>query len=250
MNRLLARLVVALAAAIAPPALAAPNLAGTVDFVEGDATIVKPDKSRKAPAVGDKVYEGDSVVTGAGGEVHFNMEDGGFLAVRPGTKMRIAQFQATGESTDKSVLGLLEGTLRSISGWIAQSNPKGYQIRASSATIGIRGTDHETHVRLKGDAEGEAGVYDRVTEGATFIRTDQGTAEVSPGKAGFWSPKARGRPRVLDRPPAFFRPTRNEGRVNGRHAKIQPQLRKKLEERRALGKAHAKEKAGKPRKEP
>jgi hypothetical protein len=212
---------------------AAPNKAGSVDFVEGDVKFYKPDKSAISPAVGDPIYELDSVVTGADGEVHFKMEDGGLLAVRPNTRMRIAKFQANGDAGDKSILGILEGGLRSISGWIAKYNPSGYQIRARSATIGIRGTDHETHVRARDDAEGEAGVYDRVYEGATFIRTDQGRVDVTPNRVGFHPAKAGARPRLLDKVPAFFRPTRNERRLEGMHKRLQPLLEKHRGDRQA-----------------
>jgi hypothetical protein len=231
--------VACLLAAFFGTASAAPNVAGTVDFVEGDVRVLKADKSVAQPKVGDPVYETDAIATGTDGEVHFKMEDGGFLAVRPNTKMRIVQFQANGESTDRSVLGVLEGSLRAISGWIGRYNAKSYEIRARGSTIGIRGTDHETHVRLKDDAEGEAGVYDRVFEGGTFIRTGQGRVDVAPGKAGFWSEKARGRPRVLDKVPAFFRGTRNEGRLEGLHGRLQPLLEKHREDRRV----HLREKA-------
>jgi hypothetical protein len=212
---------------------APPNKAGTVDFVEGDVKFYKPDKSAASPATGDPIYELDSIVTGADGEVHFKMEDGGLLAVRPNTKMRIAKFQANGDAGDKSILGILEGGLRSISGWIAKYNPSGYQIRARTATIGIRGTDHETHVRARDDAEGEAGVYDRVYEGGTFIRADQGRVDVSPNRVGFHPAKPGARPRLLDKVPAFFRPTRNERRLEGAHKRLQPLLEKHRADRQA-----------------
>ena len=213
------------------------NKAGTVDLFEGDVRIYKPDKTLVRPAIGTAVYEGDSVVTGTNGEVHFKMEDSGVLAARPNTKMRIVKFQANGEASDKSVLGLLEGGLRSISGWIAKYNPNGYQIRAKLATIGIRGTDHETQVRVRDDAEGEAGVYDRVYEGGTFIRTDNGRVDVTPNRAGFSSAKPGVSPRLLDKIPTFFRPTKNEGRLNGLHQRLQPLLEKQRSERHAKVKA-------------
>ena len=229
----------------APTAASTPNKAGTVDLLEGDVRFYKSDKALVTPAIGSAVYAGDSIVTGANGEVHFKMEDGGVLAVRPNTKMRIAQFQANGDAGDKSVLGLLQGGLRSITGWIGKFNPNGYQIRATVATIGIRGTDHETHVRVRDDAEGEAGVYDRVYEGGTFIRTDQGRVDVTPNRAGFSSAKPGQRPRLLDKIPTFFRPTKNEGRLKGLHQRLQPLLEKQRSERQVKVKATAKEQRAK-----
>ncbi len=210
-----------------------PNPAGTVELIEGAVTVQKADRSRVTPKVGDVLSEGDAVATGADGELHLTMQDGGFIAVRPATKMRIAQYQAVGEPTDSSKISILEGSLRLVSGWIAKFNPTKYQVATPLATIGIRGTDHEAVVRLKDDADGEAGVYDRVFEGGTFIRTDKGRVDVSPNRVGFFSAKKRTAPRVLDRVPGFFRATRNERLIEGRHARIQPQLQKLREDRRS-----------------
>lgn len=208
-----------------------PNKAGTVSLVEGEVRFYKPDKSAVRPSVGTAIYERDSIVTGPDGEVQLQMGDGGLIAVRANTKMRVAQYVANGDAGDKSVLGLLEGGLRSVSGWIAKFNPNGYQIRTSIATVGIRGTDHETQVRLRDDADGEAGVYDRVFAGGTFIRTPQGRVDVIPNRAGFSSVKPGARPKLLDRVPSFFRPTRNEGRIEGQHERIQKGLEKKRAQR-------------------
>ena len=239
---------VALVALVALPVLSAPqdaapkggatkdattrNEAGTIEFLEGDVTLVKPDKTRSKPKVGDTVSEGDSIATGGTGEAHFNMLDGGYIAARPNTKFRFAQYQAIGEASDRSVLGVLEGSLRIVSGWIGQFSQKNYVVRTPTATIGIRGTDHETHVRLKDDAEGEAGTYDRVYAGGTFIRTAEGRVDIAPDKVGFLSARKGSRPRVLDRVPGFFRATRNERLIEGRHARQGPLLEKLREERR------------------
>ena len=243
------RMIALLVALAALPGLAAPkdaaprdaaaprNEAGTVEFIEGDVTLQKPDRSRSQPKVGDLVSEGDSLATGANGEVHLNMMDGGYIAARPNTKFRLSQYQAIGEASDRSVLGVLEGSLRIVTGWIGQFSQKNYTVRTPTATIGIRGTDHETHVRLKDDAEGEAGTYDRVYAGGTFIKTAAGRVDVAPDRVGFLSAKKGSRPRVLDRVPGFFRATRNERLIEGRHARQKPLLEKMREERRAKVKA-------------
>jgi FecR protein len=217
-----------LAAFVAPvaaqPAPTAPNLAGNVELIEGDVAIFKSDKSRQVPGKGDPVFATDVIVTGATGEVHFTMADGGYIAVRPNTRIRIAQYQANGDDDDKSIIGIVQGSLRVVSGWIGKFNPRGYQVRSSVATVGIRGTDHETLVRPKDSEEGEAGLYDRVYAGRTFIQSKEGRVEVSPGRAGFHSSSHPAAPRVLDRIPAFFKPTRNERLIEGKHDRIQSQM--------------------------
>jgi hypothetical protein len=216
-------------------AAGARNVAGKIDLMEGDTRVFDDKKMPRTVKIGDTLFEGDSIVTGADGEIHLTMEDAGFIAVRPNTKMRIAQYRANGDDQDKGVIGLLVGSLRSITGWIGKYQPKSYTIRTPTATIGIRGTDHEPKVIPEGSAEGDAGTYDKVNTGGSFIRTPQGSVDVSERHAAF-APVSHGgvisRPRLLDHVPSFYRPTRNEHLIEGKHEQIQRSLEKRREEKR------------------
>jgi hypothetical protein len=202
-------------AATATPA-APVNAAGTIDLIEGDVRVFDSNRTRRdGLKTGDTMNEGDAIITGADSELHLNMKDGGYLAVRPNTTMKITRYQANGNDDDRSVFGLLKGTLRSVTGFIGKINPKSYAIYTPTATIGVRGTDHETYVIDVNDPAGEAGTYDKVNNGGTFIETPQGRTEVTPNHAGF-APHAGGAPHVLAKVPVFFKPTKNEGLINKR----------------------------------
>jgi len=205
--------------------------AGTVSLVEGDVRFYDKNQQLRRPNLGDAVYEGDNIFTGGDGEVHFNMEDGGYIGVRPDTKMRIINYKAEGGEDDQSVIGLLEGSFRSITGWIGKLRGNRYQINTPTATIGVRGTEHEPRVIPEGSADGEPGTYDRVHDGETVMQTPQGTINVRPNQAGFMPLRGQARPRLLERIPAFFRPTRNEGRFQGLHLRIQQQLEQRRQQR-------------------
>jgi hypothetical protein len=172
-------------------------------------------------------------VTGPDGEVHLRLEDGGFIAVRPGTKMRITNCRAQGDEGDRLTIGLLEGTFRSVTGWVAKLSTRAYTVRTPMATIGVRGTDHEPFHIPEGSALGEPGTYDKVNEGGTFLQTERGRVDVAPGRAAFAHLKRAERPRVLDRMPGHFRPTRHEPRIAQRYHEIQQRLPQLREERRA-----------------
>ena len=206
-------------------------VAGQIDLMEGDVRIFDKQNLRRTAKVGDKVYEGDSIVTGASGEIHMTMEDQGFIAVRPNTKMRIAQYRAEGDDSDRGVLALLVGSMRSITGWIGKYHPKSYSINTPTATIGIRGTDHEPKVIPEGSSEGDAGTYDKVNAGGSFINTPQGNVDVTPNHAAFAPHDGRTAPRALASVPSFFRPTRNEHLIEGKHDQIQRIVAQKREER-------------------
>jgi hypothetical protein len=79
--------------------------------------------------------------------------------------------------------------MRSISGMIGKTNPDGYQIKSNTATVGIRGTDHEPMVIPPGvpglAALGQPGLYDKVNDGETFIRNQVGLLSIKKGEVGF-----------------------------------------------------------------
>ena len=130
------------------------------------------------------------------------------------------------------VFGLLEGGFRSLTGWIGKYNRNSYTVRTPNATIGIRGTDHEPYVIPKGSSEGDAGTYDKVNEGGSFIQTAAGRADVAPNQAGFVPHDKNARPRILKDVPGHFRAGRHEALFNGRHAAIQQRIEQRREERR------------------
>jgi hypothetical protein len=208
--------------------------AGKVALVEGDVRFLDGNRRMRRPGSGEPIYEGESIVTGTDGEVHLQMEDGGYVAVRPATRMRIVNFRAEGDAEDRSIIALLEGSFRSVTGWIAKSGRDRAVVRTPTATIGIRGTEHEPLVIPAGSALGEPGTYDRVHFGETEIRTKQGVVAVRPNQAGFVPFGGAQRPRVLDRIPAFFRATRNEARFSGLHERVNRQLDQRREERRRV----------------
>jgi hypothetical protein len=208
------------------------DAAGKVDLVEGDVRIYDKAMKARTVKVGDGVNESESIVTGADGELHMQMADGGYIAVRPNTKMRIAIFRAEGDENDKGVFGLLVGSFRSITGWIGKHSPRNYQVNTPTATIGVRGTDHEPLVIPEGSKEGEAGTYDKVNAGGSFIQTAHGRVEVAEHRAAFAAHAGTVAPRLLDSVPNFFRPTRNEQVLEHRHEAIQRTLDKRRNERR------------------
>jgi hypothetical protein len=212
----------------------APNQAATINLAEGDARIVAPGARARAARVGDVVNEGDVLVTGKDGEMHLTMQDTGFIALRPDTRMRIASYKADGGDDDKAIFRLLAGGFRSVTGWIGKFNPRAYRVQTPTATIGIRGTDHEPRYIPEGSSDGPAGTYDKVYVGSTEIENPSGKAAVAPAQAGFVPQNGRERPRVLARVPGFFHPSRYEPMIEKKHAEIQKMIEQRREERRKV----------------
>ncbi|MGH8722242.1 MAG: FecR family protein, partial [Burkholderiales bacterium] len=178
---------VAAAACLAPSAHArdAPRAAGTFQLAEGDILVEGKDGKARAPAAGGEVFEGDTITTFASAEIHLQMADGASLIVRENSKLTIAEYVADGGEDDRSLIDLAKGALRSITGWIGQYNRANYRIRTPLVTIGVRGTDHEPSHLLEGDPRGEAGSYDKVNEGRTFMQGAEGIVEVPANRVVF-----------------------------------------------------------------
>ena len=225
----------------AAPTQALPNVAGKIELIDGDVRVFDRAKSARRVSVGEPLYEGDGVVTGRNGELHVAMDDGGYLAVRSNTTMSVIAYQAQGRDDDRSIFNLAAGSFRSITGWIGRHNPRAYQVRTQTATIGIRGTDHEPMVVAEGTPGVEPGIYDKVNAGGTYIESTQGHGriEVTPSRAGFAPLRGKSAPRLLAEVPRLYRPTRNEQRLFNRHQaaaqganRLREERRRVLEERR------------------
>jgi hypothetical protein len=176
-------------------------------------------KERKL-RVGDTVLVGENVRSSAQGEVVLKTEDAGVVAVRPKSEFVAERFAAEDKPTDGFTVRLLSGSLRLISGWVGHTNRAGSTVKTSTATVGIRGTDHETYVLSAEMAQATAnkeGTYDKVNRGGTTLSVEDGSVDIEPGKVGFVRAakksgvKERGLltlllPVLLDKVPSFFVP--------------------------------------------
>jgi hypothetical protein len=192
-------------------AVPTPRLAGTVEFASGNSMITPQVGDSLLVAEGTQVHEGDTIVTFKAGEAQLRMLDGAYLMVREDSRIKIEAYVADGGDDDRSILDLLQGTVRSITGWIGKFNRAAYEIHTPIlVTIGVRGTDHEVSYIPPGDPRGEPGVYDKVNEGLAFIKSGSDVVEVPPNRAVFSAWSRKGRPRLLASIPAFFRAARHE----------------------------------------
>lgn len=195
---------------------------GVVEFSQGVVRLVDAQGQSRLVQVEDKVMEGDTVITGPAGELHIRTDDHGFVAVRPNTKLRIDAYAAHSDANDKTVMSLLVGTVRSISGWIGKTHPEAYAIKTPSVTIGIRGTDHEPHVILPPElgqqAIAEPGTYEKVNQGSTVLQGEKGNLSVQANQAAYAAHDRSAAPRALDSIPSFYKPSRFENRIERRKA--------------------------------
>lgn len=114
---------------------------GTVTIAHGNAIAEGADGIRPLGAE-SPVYADETIkTTGAGSAVEIKFLDGAVLSQGPNSTVVLDDYvydavQSTGEMAVK----LLQGTLRSVTGEIVDTNPEGFRIETPLATIGIRGT--------------------------------------------------------------------------------------------------------------
>ncbi|NNC66244.1 MAG: FecR domain-containing protein, partial [Gammaproteobacteria bacterium] len=195
--------------------------AGNVSFAVGDVT------ADRDPAVAlakdDAVFADDAIVTGDASRAQLLMIDGARIAIRPNSRLEIEEYDyaaATPSATisttdDKSVMRLVKGGFRSITGAIGDENPEDYEVRTAVGVLGIRGTDYALLFCLAdcdwapGVAAGVAvpdGLYIMVTAGIIEFQNSVTDIVVRAGEFVF-IPLDTQRPQRLDTtPPVFIEP--------------------------------------------
>lgn len=110
---------------------------GKVVAVAGAPSASGPGGDRKLKA-GSSVFEDDKIGVGGGGNAQIILNDNTRLVVGPSSSLVLDRFlMKGGNSAQKVSIKTLRGTFRFITGRSAKS---AYEIKTSSATIGIRGT--------------------------------------------------------------------------------------------------------------
>ena len=213
-----------LAAALLAVSLPALGDAGAFQFVSGEVKVVRPDGREIVAVKGAKILEGDTIVTGANGNAQLLMADEALISLRPDSTLRFDTYRYAGkeDGSEKGVLGLIKGGFRTLTGLIGRANKNNYLVRTPTATIGIRGTDHEPFyippAGWSGAPGGEPGSYDKVNSGSTFMQTEGGRIELGANQVGFAPPNPQAQPTRLDRVPDFMRPApmlRGQGERRG-----------------------------------
>ena len=136
--RLAAGTAVALAFTVAP-ALA--NDVGQIKTAKGAAHIERAGQKLPA-AVGAKVRQSDTVVTGADGSVGITFVDNSLLSAGPNSTLAIERY-AFNPTTHAGAFDahLARGTLSVVSGKIARQTPGAMTVKTPSAILGVRSTE-------------------------------------------------------------------------------------------------------------
>jgi len=167
-------------------------LFGQVERVGADGTVVRLAKD-------DAVYEGDLIRSAPGSSAQLIMRDEALIALRAESSVKLSKYRYGGheDGTERAIVELIKGGLRSVTGAIGRVNKQNYHLKSDGHVIGIRGTDHETFAT-------EDGTYNRVTLGGTYLQGPGGRIDLAPGEVGFASMLPGSAPVRLERTPEFM----------------------------------------------
>ena len=152
---------------IASVSLAEPKAVGLIILSKGQVTALSVEGRERELKRRSSLFSGDKITTGEGAKVQIKFTDGSIISLRNNTQLQIENYQYSEQSgQEKSILKLVKGGFRAITGVIGKSDPKDYQVKTNLATIGIRGTHFEL---VMGQELGVA-----VWDGGVWVENDAG----------------------------------------------------------------------------
>lgn len=116
--------------------------AARLAFARGQLSVRTVSGAQRPLQSGATVNEGETLITGRDGVAVLAFPDNSRVTVQPGSQLVIRRYRynEAEPSAGESVLELVRGGLRAVSGLIGKFAPKSYRVETPVATIGIRGT--------------------------------------------------------------------------------------------------------------
>lgn len=120
--------------------------AGQIVWVSGTVKATYPEQTPRILSRGAVIYEKDTIITDDKGSGQISFTDNSMLTLTPQSKLVVEQYYFNQQKPlqgGQTVLNLLKGGFRTITGFVAKGSPSNYQVKTPVATIGVRGTDFQ-----------------------------------------------------------------------------------------------------------
>ena len=119
--------------------------AGQIVWVSGSVKATYPEQTPRVLARGSMIYEKDTVVTDSASSGQLSFTDNSMVTLTPASTFIIEQYYFNQEKPQQgqTVMNLVKGGFRAVTGFVAKAAPSSYQIKTPVATIGVRGTDFQ-----------------------------------------------------------------------------------------------------------
>jgi len=186
---------------------------GVVTESDGNVIAVNSWKVSRKLSKDHPVYLGDKVITGEDGFVRLKMIDDAVLDLRCFSIMVIEEY-ALNNTSRRSILNLLQGSLKKITGQIGKMAEDVYQLKTPVASVGVRGTEYALRVFQSkgcgGTIDADDGLYLEVIKGLVDVHNEVGREVIAKGETAYVSlpktvpKKVKIKPGVLK--PAVIKP--------------------------------------------
>ena len=161
---------------------------GTVVETSGSVIAINKRKVSRKLTKGYPVYLGDKVVTGETGFVRLKMIDNAILDLRCFSIMVIEDYSLNNASR-RSILNLLQGSLKKITGEIGKMSEDVYELKTPIANIGVRGTEYALRVfqakGCGGTLDAGDGLYLEVFKGLVDVHNKAGHEVFAKGETAY-----------------------------------------------------------------
>ncbi|QNM96250.1 FecR family protein [Chitinimonas koreensis] len=150
--------------------------AATVTDSAGEVRIRAADGTLSAGAVGARVLEGATVLTGPNARAAMRFDDGQIIGLEKDTEFKVESFRynAAQPASGNVFLSMVKGSLRAITGLIGRNNKQAFRLTTPTATIGIRGSDWMAALLNNSLYTGVTSNGISITNGANTLLVDAG----------------------------------------------------------------------------
>jgi len=126
---------------------AAPSIA-LIKSVSGEVSVTHGDKTTQSLKQGDKIFEKDFIKTAPNSTVGIIFDDNTLISIGSNAEFLVEEYLFEPDSKNvKFKSNLFKGIMACKTGLIPKINPDAMEIKAKTATIGIRGTYFVTEVK-------------------------------------------------------------------------------------------------------
>jgi len=155
---------------------------GKVIIASGNVSAIGSDNSSRNITRGVDVFNGDRIVTQDNGKAQIRLNDNSVFSIRPNSEVKIVDYHynKAKPNTNKSIIELMKGGLRAITGKIAKETPSSYQVKTNVAVIGVRGTDFTA---LLENADNKNQLFVTSWDGIVTITNSAGSISIGKGES-------------------------------------------------------------------
>ncbi len=181
---------------------------GSVTESSGSVVAVDKRKISRKLSKGEPVYLGDKVITGGEGFVRLKMIDDAVLNLGCFSIMVIEQY-ALNTTSRRSILNLLQGSLKKVTGQIGKMADDVYELKTPVASVGVRGTEYALRVFQSkgcgGTIDADDGLYLEVIKGLVDVHNQAGSEVIAKGETAY-VPLPKAAPKKVKVKPGILQP--------------------------------------------